>query len=225
MNTIIANHKVRTEFKNWTALVLDDHRMFASIFAMILERTEIFLSVRYFDKEQELRDFMIESSVSKVVLFLDYFIPDTNTMFLMSDLRRFCPQMRIVIVSSFTNASLIQKITINKVEGIISKTDGMEQIMPCLKAFADDQVYLSPKIEEMLNEVIHSKQHLDFTARELEVLSLFSKSQNADQIAEILHISKYTVITHRRNLLAKSKFHSMTELIAYTLRTGLISND
>ncbi|PWJ57095.1 DNA-binding NarL/FixJ family response regulator [Dyadobacter jejuensis] len=225
MNTIIATHQVKTAFKNWTALVLDDHRMFASIFAMILERTGLFLSVRYYDKEQELRDFIQENSISKVVLFLDYFIPDTNTLFLMSDLRRFCPKIRIVIVSSFTNASLIQKIKLNQVEGIISKTDGMEHIFPCLKAFADNQIYLSPRIQEMLHEQTSGKQHLDFTARELEILSLFAKSQNVEQIARLLHISKNTVLTHRRNLLSKSEFHSMTELIAYTLRTGLISND
>ncbi len=212
-------------YTNWTALVLDDHKMFASTFAIILEKTELFLSVRHFSQEGELRDFFIESAAKDVVLFLDYFMPNTNTLFLMADLRRFCPQIRIVIVSSLTNASLIKKITLNKVEGIISKTDGTDHILPCLRALADNKLYLSQKIEEILSEDILDKQHLDFTPRELEILSLFSKSQSAEQIAKRLNLSKYTVITHRRNLLSKSNFHSMTELIAYTLRTGLISNE
>ena len=205
--------------------MLDDHKMFASTFAMILEKTDLFLSVRNFNKEEELRDFFIENSLKEVVLFLDYFIPNTNTLFLMADMRRFCPKIRIVIVSSLANPALIKKITLNKIEGIISKTDGTEQILQCLKSIAGNQLYLSPKIEELLSEDILGKQHMDFTARELEILSLFSKSQNVEQIATQLNISRYTVVTHRRNLLSKSNFHSMTELIAYTLRTGLISND
>jgi DNA-binding NarL/FixJ family response regulator len=216
---------MKKAYRNWTAIVLDDHKMFASTFAMIIEKTELFLSVREFTREKELRDFFIENSIRDVVLFLDYFIPQTNTLFLMADARRFCPKIRIVIVSSLTNASLIKKISLNKVEGIISKTDGTEHILPCLRALADHKLYLSPRMEEILTEDLMEKKHLDFTPRELEVLSLLSRSDSVEQIALKLNLSKYTVITHRRNLLSKSNFHSMIELIAYTLRTGLISND
>ena len=216
---------MKKAYKNWTAVVLDDHKMFASTFAMLLEKTELFLSVRHFHLEEELRDFFIQDSRKDVVLFTDYFMPHTNTLFLMADVRRFCPKIRIVIVSSLKNVALIRRIMLNKVEGILSKTDGTEHILPCLKALSSNKLYLSPKIEEILSEDIVGKQHLDFTPRELEILSLLSKSQSVEQIAIQLNLSKYTVITHRRNLLSKSNFHSMTELIAYTLRTGLISND
>jgi two-component SAPR family response regulator len=118
------NIKVKKAYKNWTAIVLDDHKMFASTFAMLLEKTEFFLSVRHFNMEEELRDFFIQDSSKDVVLFIDYFIPHTNTLFLMADVRWCCPKIRIVIVSSLTKAALIKRIMLNKIEGIISKTQG-----------------------------------------------------------------------------------------------------
>jgi DNA-binding NarL/FixJ family response regulator len=216
---------VKKAYANWTAVVLDDHKMFASTFAMLLEKTELFNSVRHFDREDDLRDFFIQEPRKDVVLFLDYFIPGTNTLFLITDMRRFCQKIRVVIVSSLTNASLVKRISLNRVEAIISKTDGTEHVLPCLKALASNKPYMSPRIQGLLSEDLLGRQHLDFTARELEILNLFSKSYSAEQISIQLNLSKYTVITHRRNLLSKSNFHSMTELIAYALRTGLIAND
>lgn len=61
-----------------------------------------------------------------------------------------------------------------------------------------------------------------FTKREKELLSYFCKGKNRSEIAAILNISKHTVDTHRRKMLAKTKCNSITGLISKAIHEGWI---
>lgn len=62
----------------------------------------------------------------------------------------------------------------------------------------------------------------DFTPRELEVLALVARGLTSAQIAEQLFISKTTVDTHRRNMLAKSRLTNSVELTNLAQSLGLV---
>lgn len=53
------------------------------------------------------------------------------------------------------------------------------------------------------------------TERELEILRLISQHKTALEIAENLNISKYTVDTHRKNILEKTGLHKTSELVVF----------
>jgi len=211
--------------KSKTAVIFEDHKIFADSFAMLLERTGLFSVVQSFSKEEEVMGFFVQNQIENSFLFMDYFIPSCNTIYVMNDIRRFCPTVKVVIVSSVTNPSLIRKILLNKIDGFISKTDGTEEVLACLRALSAKESYYSPKIKQLITEEDGNFNILDLTSRELEVLTHLSWSKSVDQISELLSISKHTVITHRRNLLAKSGCNSVTELVAYAIRAGLIAHD
>lgn len=61
-----------------------------------------------------------------------------------------------------------------------------------------------------------------FTHRELEILSLLAVGKNSAEIGAILHISRHTVDTHRRKMLAKSHLCNTAELVAYSIENELI---
>ena len=53
-----------------------------------------------------------------------------------------------------------------------------------------------------------------FTSREKQILELVVLGKSSKEISQKLHISKYTVDTHRKNILAKSGCETVPELIA-----------
>ncbi len=57
------------------------------------------------------------------------------------------------------------------------------------------------------------KQLFQLTNREIEIISLIAQGNTSKKISEILFISKKTVDTHRRNILAKTGKKSIAELI------------
>jgi len=72
--------------------------------------------------------------------------------------------------------------------------------------------------DEMYNRV-----EMSFSNRELDILRLSSKGYTSKEIALQLGISYQTVLTHRKNVLKKSKSKSMAEAIAFALQMGLFS--
>lgn len=61
-----------------------------------------------------------------------------------------------------------------------------------------------------------------FTKREYEIINCLAKGMDNKQIAEKLFLSKYTIYTHRRNLLAKTGKRSTLELVIELKERGLI---
>lgn len=60
------------------------------------------------------------------------------------------------------------------------------------------------------------------TARERQVLGLLSEGNTTEEIADILHISRETVISHRKNLLRKTNSKNTVDLVARCIRSGWI---
>ncbi|WP_316833023.1 response regulator transcription factor [Pedobacter aquatilis] len=62
-----------------------------------------------------------------------------------------------------------------------------------------------------------------FSKRELEILWLMAEGLDSEQIGAKLHVSLYTVRTHRRNMLIRHNCLNTAALIAYAFRKGIIS--
>ena len=60
------------------------------------------------------------------------------------------------------------------------------------------------------------------TAREREVLQLAAEGHSSKEIASRLFISPRTAETHRANLMHKLGLHSLSDLIRYALRRGIL---
>jgi DNA-binding CsgD family transcriptional regulator len=61
-----------------------------------------------------------------------------------------------------------------------------------------------------------------FTAREFEIIRMVKAGYDSELIAEKLFLSKHTVNTHRKNILEKSGYPHMTDLIFSLEEQGLL---
>ena len=59
--------------------------------------------------------------------------------------------------------------------------------------------------------------------RECEVVTWVARGLTNKEIADVLHLSPHTVVTHRRNIAAKLDIHSPSGLTIYALMNNLIS--
>ena len=60
------------------------------------------------------------------------------------------------------------------------------------------------------------------TRREKEILYYIIHGRHSNEIAEILFLSKHTVLNHRRNIMAKTETSTAAELIAKTIQEGWV---
>ncbi|MFL5752522.1 MAG: response regulator transcription factor [Bacteroidia bacterium] len=64
-------------------------------------------------------------------------------------------------------------------------------------------------------------QEPNLTPREVEILKLLTEELTSAQIADKLSISEYTVESHRKNLLKKTRTKSVVGLVTFALRNKL----
>jgi len=60
------------------------------------------------------------------------------------------------------------------------------------------------------------------TAREVEILRVLAEGKSTDEVAESLFISRLTVQSHVKSILAKLGVHSKLEAVTFALRRGII---
>jgi DNA-binding CsgD family transcriptional regulator len=61
-----------------------------------------------------------------------------------------------------------------------------------------------------------------FTSREFEIIMMIEQGLNTEQIAEKLSLSVYTVNTHRGNILKKTEFKTISDLILHLHKHGIL---
>ncbi len=100
---------------------------------------------------------------------------------------------------------------------ITSKNNGKISLIGLL----GEPSYLGIDVDDQTDYGVKSSPSL-FTNRELEILKLLGEGLTTALIAEKLFVSKETVTTHRKNMLAKTGFKNSTQLLAHCIRNGLI---
>lgn len=104
--------------------------------------------------------------------------------------------------------------------------------MDAIRTVCRGESYLSPAISKMvLDDYRQWRQspapanHAGLTEREKEVLRLVAEGRTSQEIADLLTLSKKTVMAHRANIMSKLGMHNRTELIKYAIQLGLIPLD
>ena len=114
--------------------------------------------------------------------------------------------------------------------GYLLKDCAFEELVCAIKAVVADQIYLSPRIVDVvLEDYVRSLRKTDssnrstLTLRECEVLQLLAEGKKAQQIASLLHVSVKTVSSHRRHIMDKLGIDSIAELTKRAIFEGLTS--
>ena len=92
-----------------------------------------------------------------------------------------------------------------------------------------EQTALLDLLNSLLEEKLHQQKAQNgkstLSDREQEVLTLIAKGEMNKTIADKLHISLNTVLTHRKNITAKLSIKTVSGLTVYAILNGLISAD
>lgn len=106
-------------------------------------------------------------------------------------------------------------------QGLFTKTISIYTLLHKGKYQESNPMMVGP--EGNLFRASHLEPFINLlSTRELDVLKLISQGYKAGQIADVLCISKFTVDTHRKNMINKLEANSTPHLVALAKDMGLI---
>ncbi len=211
----------------------DDHSILRDGLRLILENEEGFNIVGEAGDGREAYE-MIEKLKPDVAV-LDISMPSMSGIELSRHLKKYLPNMKILILSRHDKEEYIKQVLQFGVEGYILKDDASDELIKAVKEVMKGNIYLSPRLASgLIREVItvqstvHEEKVAEqspfevLTPREREVLKLVAEGSNSREIAEILRISPQTVKTHRVNIMRKLDIHKVNDLVAYAIKNGFV---
>jgi two-component system response regulator NreC len=164
------------------------------------------------------------------IVIMDITMPDINGMDATRAILEDAPTAKVIALSMHSDKRFVLGMLDAGASGFLMKDSAFDELARAIRAVVANQVYLSPKIAEIvvrryINESASDERSAftDLTMREREILQLLSEGFSAKKIASHLNLSVKTIETHRSNIQNKLGINSMSELVKYALREGLTS--
>lgn len=209
--------------------IADDHAMFVDGIESILKMEEnIQLLDRCFSGG-EVMD-MIARNYPEVIL-LDINLPEINGIELSKMIKAQFPEVKILVLSMYNEASFVTEILKNGVKGYILKNTDRIELVKAIETVAAGENYYSKDVTEVLmNKILKkapAKKSNSFlipkiSRREKEILALIVKEHTTQEIAEALFISQKTVESHRSNLISKLNVRNTAGLVRASIQHRLL---
>ncbi len=172
---------------------------------------------------------MMESTVCDV-LVTDLAMPDESgdaedCQLLIRRIRNRWPNVRVVVLTSLTNAAILRSIMLDGVVGMLNKVESMDELAAAIRAAGAGRPYVSRSILEALavasGETLRTSPMRHLSPRQTEVIRMFVRGQSIAEIARLLGRDVRTVSRQKRDAMAKLGVSNDPGLFAFVRAHGL----
>ena len=161
------------------------------------------------------------------VVIVDIAMPQMNGIEAAREIRGRVPRTRLVILSMHSSVEHVFHALEAGAAGYVLKESAGKEIIEAVRAVHAGRRYLSPRVAEMMAEVV-SRRSTDsplnrLSGRERQILQLVAEGRSSAQIAATLHLSPKTVDTYRSRLMQKLHIGDVAGLVKFAIQHGLTS--
>jgi DNA-binding NarL/FixJ family response regulator len=163
------------------------------------------------------------------VLLLDLHMPLLSGIEALKVIHSKYPSIPILIFTAFTDEVYVQQCLECGINGFLTKTMDIEEIVKAIRAASKNEVYYTNLLNNSLfkDYLVRKKKALanllpQFSNEELKILTLLSEEKNTDEISDILNLSKRSIELKRDKMRHKAKVKTVAGLVLYAFKRNLI---
>ena len=204
-------------------LLADDHAVVRQGFKMILAAQPDMEIVGEAGNGREALD--LAGQLQPDVIVMDVAMPELNGIEATRRVADLSPRSRVLALSMHKDSVYVREILRAGARGYLLKDSIASDLLAAVRAIARGEGYLSPGVSDaVLNDYRrHVTDPIDLlTSREREVLQMIAEGKTNKDIATVLNLSVYTVDAHRGHIMEKLNLHSVTDLVRFAVRCGLV---
>lgn len=201
-------------------LVVDHCALVGSGIVTILERNPEFQVIGLAKSEKEA--LRLIARYLPEVISIDVCLPNPSRgLHAIRVLRSRYPQMRVVVLTSVLDKTIIREALQQGVIGYLLKNSSAAKLVQAIRCAHLGKPTLSPTVIQLLIEGLTVHTDYRLTPREQQVLDLIAQGWNNQKIGEELCISLSTVQFHVGNILGKLPVHNRIEAAMFAMQHHL----
>lgn len=204
-------------------MLADDHPLFIEGLSMMLRREPEFELCGIANNGREVLEML--PTTNPDLILLDINMPKMNGLETIKYIKQSYPSVKIVMLSGYFDDAIIKEAKLKGANGYLLKSSQQDELIHTIKMVNSGAVFTTPHHEEpapgefLVNDKFLAQFNL--TKREREIIQLIKNEMTNQEIAQNLHLSVYTVETHRKNIMQKLKLNSPGALMKFIIENQI----
>lgn len=210
----------------YNILLADDHKLFLDGLIRLIEQ-DASLQVAYYAYNGAYIARYIDSHQEEKIdlVIADISMPEMDGIALTLYVKERRPDTKVLIVSMHTDVSMIDTLVQHDVDGYLSKNTSSEEFIKAIHSILKGEKYFADSVKQAYVDSVFKKEKATLeilSGREKDVLKLIAQEYTTQEIADQLFLSKHTIESYRKTLLAKLKVRNLAGLTKFAIKLGLI---
>lgn len=213
-------------------MLVDDHHVVRDGIKSLVNNMDQFSVIGEAGDEIEMRT-KIGLEIPDIII-MDISLPGKSGIDITRELKKEYPQIRILILSMYTNEDFIFNAVKAGARGYLPKNTSKKELNNALVEISKGGEYFSEPISNIIlksyikqaqggNDDNEEEKPESLSSRETEVLKLFAEGKSNREIADNLCISIRTVESHKNHIMQKLHLKSTVDLIKFAIRKKIVS--
>lgn len=161
----------------------------------------------------------LSKSLNPDLLILDIAMPKSTGIEVIEEMRRWCPDTKIAVLTGVSSPNLLQHVVDSKVDGIFLKSGDASHWAGEFHAICAGEDHEHADLSDVLPRRTDARS---LTRRERQTLFGIARGEQNGTIAERLGISANTVDKYRTSIMRKLRAHTSAELVTRAFKDGLL---
>ena len=211
-------------------MLVDDHEIMRDGLREVLERSGDFEVVgQAGDGAAAVR---VAQSLRPDVIIMDVMMPLKNGIDACREITDILPDTRVLILTASSEEDAVMEAVAAGATGYLQKYSGKEKLLRTVRDVAEGEYRIpSDVIRRVFAGIRHAEQQLKtrelsrLTAREREILTLFSQGLSYAEIADVRGNQPLTIRNAIYGIQDKLGIDTKQELVVWAVQNGLLDDD
>jgi two-component system response regulator EvgA len=208
----------------YNALIVDDHPVVRMAIEILLNRNEINVIGKAANGADAVQ---MAKTLNPDLIILDIAIPVLNGLEVISRIRTFGSESKILVLTSQAATSIAARCRLAGASGFVEKTEDMNELLDAIRAIRAGYTYFpaeppSNGLMKTVSVVDEAERLTSLSNREMMVLIYLAKGFSNLEIGEMMTLSNKTISTYKSRLLMKLGMKTLVDLIGLAHRHKLV---
>jgi len=211
-------------------LLAEDHKIVRDGLKFILEKEPDFNIVAEVNNGNEVME-VFNTGLAVDIVLSDMNMPGMGGQEITHWIKANHPQVRVIILTALDNEEYIISTFKSGACGYLLKNISADELHFAIRHVAAKNQYICSELTmRFVNRLVtmpdqlstEMQAGLEFSSRELEILTLLAEGYTNQEIADKLFTSKRTVEGHRQNLIDKTGVRNTAALIKFAVINAIV---